>query len=61
MRLIKWFCDTGFHGCDRRGEIEVEDGATNGDIDDLVREEVFNFISWGWDEPAPSLPQPSNG
>lgn len=48
MRTIEWSLETGQQGGDWDGEIEVEDNATDAEIDVLVREEVFNIISWGW-------------
>lgn len=50
MRTIQWHLSTGQQGCDRSGEIEVEDNATESEIDQLVREEVYNFVEWGWTE-----------
>lgn len=50
MRTIEWSLETSQQGADWSGEIEVEDDATNDEIDQLVREEVFNIISWGWTE-----------
>jgi hypothetical protein len=37
-------------GADWSGEIEVEDSATDEEIDAIVRDEVFNIVSWGWTE-----------
>ena len=35
--------------CTIEGEIEVDDSATNDEIDELVREEIFGSgIEWGW-------------
>jgi len=53
MRTIEWHLETGFVGGDREGEVEVEDNATEQEIDAIIREEVFNFISWGWTEKSP--------
>ncbi len=50
MRAIEWWLETGKQGGDESGEIEVEDNATEEEIDALVREEVFNIVSWGWSE-----------
>ena len=50
MRIIEWHLDVGIVGADRSGEVEVEDAATDKEIDAEVREAVFNFISWGWNE-----------
>lgn len=49
-RKIKWWLGTGYVGCDHDGVIEVDDDADDEDIDDLVRSEVYENISWGWEE-----------
>jgi hypothetical protein len=51
MKKIKWHVETTVHGSRCQGETEVEDNATDDEIDEQVREEVFNVVSWGW-EPA---------
>jgi hypothetical protein len=48
--IIKWNLDTGVVGCDRSDEIEMEDDATDDEIEAAVREEVFNYIEWGWEK-----------
>lgn len=48
MKKIRWWSETGTVGADRDGEIEVDDSATEDEIDAAVREEVFNYFSWGW-------------
>ncbi len=53
MRVIHWHSEAGMVGSDRSGTIEVEDDATDEDIDAEVREAVFNFFSWGWEEQKP--------
>jgi predicted metal-binding protein len=40
----------GYVGATHEGEIEVEDTATDDEIDEMVREEVFNCIEWDWHE-----------
>lgn len=50
MRTIKWHLDIGLANGDREDEVEVEDNATDEQIDAIVREEVFNFIEWSWTE-----------
>jgi hypothetical protein len=50
VRIIKWWLETGKQGGAESGEIEVEDNATEKEIDLLVREEVFNIVSWGWSD-----------
>lgn len=48
MRKIKWSLETGFAGCVHKGEFEVDDNATDEEIEELAREEVFNCINWNW-------------
>lgn len=48
MKTIQWAVEMGMQGCERSGEIEVEDDATEAEIDAMVRDEVFNYVSWGW-------------
>lgn len=50
MRTIEWNLETTMQGADWSGEIEVEDSATDEEIDAIVRDEVFNIVSWGWTE-----------
>lgn len=56
MRTIEWHIETTLQGADWSGEIEVEDNATDEDIDAEVREEVFNIVSWGWTEKDEAKP-----
>ena len=55
MRTISWNLETSQQGADWNGQIEVEDDATEDEIDDLVRDEIFNIISWGWTEKEPAV------
>jgi len=50
MRIIEWLLETGYAGVIHEGEIEVEDNATDDEIDAMVREEAFDCIEWGWCE-----------
>ena len=48
MRKIKVWMD-GVGGGDPLHEVlEIPDGATDEEIDEIARECVFNEISWGW-------------
>jgi hypothetical protein len=49
MKKIKWHAETNMHGSRVEGETEVDDAATDEEIEDQVREEVFNVVSWGWE------------
>lgn len=50
MRKIKWYLDTGYAGADYEGEFEVEDDATDKEIDEEAREYALEKIEWGWQE-----------
>lgn len=50
MRRIKWYLNTGFAGVSYSGEIEVDDNATDEEIEEITREEAFYNIDFGWDE-----------
>lgn len=50
MRKIKAYLDTGFAGCRIEEEFEVEDDATQQQIEEEAREAVFDSIDWGWHE-----------
>ncbi len=50
MRKIKAYLDTGFAGCRIEEEFEVENDATQEQIEEEAREAVFNSIDWGWHE-----------
>ncbi len=48
MRTIEVWIETNLIGSRFSDEIEVEDTATDADIDAEVREWMFNHIEWGW-------------
>lgn len=50
MRKIKAYLDTGFAGCRIEEEFEIENDATQEQIEEEAREAVFNSIDWGWHE-----------
>lgn len=46
--IVEWVCETGFAGCERHGEIEVDDNATDGEISKEVMEEAMNYMDISW-------------
>ncbi len=57
MRKINWSVEMStVYSAKTDGTIEVEDDATDEEIDHLVREEVFNIVSWGWSEEEKAKP-----
>lgn len=49
MITIRWHLETGINGGDLTGEVEVEDNASNEDIERVVREDMWNFLSLTWE------------
>jgi hypothetical protein len=52
VRTFKWHLETGMQGCDLEGEVEVEDGVSDADIEREVREDMWNRLSLTWEEAA---------
>lgn len=50
MRKIKWYINTGFAQCKFEGEIEVNDNATDEEIEEIVAEEALSCIDIGYEE-----------
>lgn len=48
MRKIKLWVKTGFVGADYEEIIEVDDDATDEEIDEEARMFLFDNISYGW-------------
>lgn len=48
VKTIKWWLHTGYVGAEHNGEIVVEDDATDEEIDEAVKEDMFNYLDWGW-------------
>lgn len=49
MKKVRWQLSIGFVGAVRKGIIELEDDATDEEIDEVVTETVNNYIDFGWD------------
>lgn len=48
MRKIECSIETSVIDGDRHAIIEVDDNATDEEIDEAVREWALNYVSWGW-------------
>lgn len=48
MKKVTWYVSTGV-GCDYEGEFEVEDNATEEEIEKMAKEEAFNYVDWGYE------------
>lgn len=50
-KTIKWTLDTGFIGGVHEGEIIVGDSASDDEIEDRVKEDIFDYyIGLEWEE-----------
>lgn len=47
--IVKWHLETGIVTGSLNGEVEVEDGATDDEIEAAVREDMWNFLSLSWE------------
>lgn len=50
MKLIEWSVSMGQANDAHHGMLEVDDDATDEQIEEAVSQEVFNIVSWGWSE-----------
>ncbi|MEJ0095149.1 MAG: hypothetical protein WDN46_17550 [Methylocella sp.] len=48
--IVKYWIDRGVSGNDIEDEIELDDDATDHEIDEAVKEEMCNVISYGWEK-----------
>jgi hypothetical protein len=48
MKKFTVHVTTGFQGADRECEIEVEDDATEAQIEEDARDAMFSMIEWSW-------------
>lgn len=49
---VPWTLETGKCGCDLVGEIEIEDDASDDEIDTAVREDMWDTLSLTWSKSA---------
>jgi hypothetical protein len=48
MKTVKWTISTGYPTASHKGEFEVEDDATEDEINEMVLCEVWNRIEYNW-------------
>jgi len=46
---IRYIIDRGISGADIQDEFEMPDGSTEEEIDEAVRDELWNRISFSWE------------
>ncbi len=49
MRIKVWVA-LNLVGCERRGEIEVEDDFSEEEIEEAARDWMYEHIEWGWEK-----------
>ena len=50
MRKIKYNLSIGFTDASISDEFEVEDDATDEEIEEIAKEYVMGYIDWSWEE-----------
>lgn len=50
MRKIRVYLNTDLAGCTIEDEFEVDDNASNDEIEEMAKESMFDHIDWGWEE-----------
>lgn len=47
---VQWHLETGMQGGDMSGEVHVDDDASDEDIEQAVREDMWNYLSLTWEK-----------
>lgn len=50
MRKIRAYLHTDLAGCTIEDEFEVDDNASNDEIEEIAKDAMFYHIDWGWEE-----------
>ena len=50
MRTINVYLSIGYSNAMHDDTLDVDDNATDDDIDEMVRDWAHNYIEWGWRE-----------
>lgn len=48
MQIITWKVETDKPGASWTGEIEVKIGTTDAEVEQLVAEQIVQFVRWSW-------------
>ncbi len=57
MRTIEITVTMGLQGCKRTNTIEIEDGTSDDEIEEIAQEAMFELISWSWHDIGPAKPK----
>lgn len=55
MKTIEIHVSIGLVGCRRTTTIEVEDDATDDEIEEVARESMFELVEWSWRVKTPKI------
>ena len=47
-KIINWQLDTGVAGASLSGQVEVNEGATDAEIEETVKQDMWSRISLSW-------------
>ncbi|MBN9488568.1 MAG: hypothetical protein J0H44_15130 [Alphaproteobacteria bacterium] len=47
-KIINWQLDTGVAGASLSGQVEVNEGATDAEIEEAVKQDMWSRISLSW-------------
>ena len=50
MRKIRAYLNTDLVGCTFEEEFEVDNNASEDEIEEMAKEALFDHIDWGWNE-----------
>lgn len=48
--IIKWILSIGYANADREGEFEIEDDATEEEIEEVAKDYVYECLDWNWEK-----------
>ena len=50
MRTISVYLSIGYSGAEREDTLEIDDDASEDQIEEMVRDWAYDYINWGWQE-----------
>jgi hypothetical protein len=50
VRTISVYLSIGYSGAEREDTLEIDDDASEDQIEEMVRDWAYDYINWGWQE-----------
>ncbi len=47
-KIINWVLSIGYPSAERKGSFEVDDDETDEMIEEMVKEEIMNYVDYSW-------------